>query len=197
MVSPSMGAVRGARATAWTTAAFALSVGAHVVGGGAPPAVGGALLMVLALLWTGLVLTRWRLGPVVLTISLGASQMLLHSILTVHEVGVACGGSDAHHGVVLACAGGAPAPHHQSGTTMLLAHVVATLLLALLMARGEESLWVLAGRLWPRLPRRLALPSLDQQAITPSHVDELVPSVPLLGGVGRRGPPVRSAPATA
>ncbi|NYF97781.1 hypothetical protein [Janibacter cremeus] len=197
MVSPSRGAVRVARAIAWTSAAFVLSVGAHVIGGGEPPSAGGALLMVIALLWTGLMLTRWRLGSISLVLSLGASQVLLHSILTATEVSVACRGSGGHHEVVLACATGTPAPHHHNGAAMLLAHVAATLLLALLMARGEEALWLLAGRLWPLHPREPALPSLNQSAITPSHVDGLVPSVPLLGGVGRRGPPVQPTPVTA
>lgn len=183
---------RVVRATSWALAAFGLSTGAHVVGGGALPSSGSALVMALALLWTGLVLTGRRLGPITLTLSLAASQLLLHLILTASEATAACVAAGGHHDMVLACSGGAPMSHH-NGAAMLLAHATATIVLALLLARGEETIWFLAGRLWPRLPRRLCLPSLAREAIAPVHVVGLTTRVTLLGGVGRRGPPPRPA----
>lgn len=188
MVSPGRGVVRFVRATAWAMAAFGLSTGAHVVGGGTSPSFGGALLMAIALLWTGLLITRWRLGRITLIISLAASQMLLHLILTASELSVACGTSGGHHDVVLACAGGTPVPHH-SGSMMLLAHAVTTLALAVLLARGEDAVWFIANRVWPRLPAAPAHLWLTTRTIAPSHLVALRQRTILLGGVGNRGPP--------
>lgn len=196
MVSPSWGALRFVRAGAWATAAMGLSTGAHLVGGGAPPSPGAAALIVTALLWSGLILTQWRLGRTALAVSLGLSQVLLHSVLTVSEGVTDCAPVGDHHNIALACAGGSPMPH-ETPVAMFLAHVVAALLLALVLARGEDAVWFLAGLLRPSLPGTPLLLLLTGHELVPARGDQPARLPFVLGGVGRRGPPGRRAPAVA
>lgn len=169
-----------------------LSTGAHLIGGGDPPSPGAAALILAALLWSGLILTQWRLGRTALTLSLGLSQLLLHSVLTVSEGAADCAAVGDHHNIALACAGGAPMPH-ETPVAMFAAHALAALLLALILAHGESALWCVAGLLWPSLPTSPALRVLTPLTFAPSQGGERAPAIPVLGGVGRRGPPVRRA----
>lgn len=197
MDSPSRGALRLARASAWAAAALGLSTGAHVVGGGALPSPGAGALISVALLWCGLLLTQWRLGKVALTLSLGISQLLLHTVLAATESTVTtCVTTGSHHAVVT-CAGGAASMPHGTSAGMLLAHTVAALLLALVLARGEDAVWRIAQMLWPRLPVAPVLLLVVGQALAASRGGEPTRVVTVPGGVGQRGPPVRRAPAVA
>lgn len=171
---------------------MSLSIGAHLVGGGAPPSPGAAALIIAALLWSGLILTQWRLGRTALAISLGLSQVLLHSVLTVSEGPASCAAVGDHHNIALACAGGAPMPH-ETPVAMFAAHALAALLLALILARGEDALWFVAGLLCPSLPTSPTLRVLAPLTLAPSQGGERTPAITVLGGVGRRGPPIRAA----
>lgn len=201
MTEPSKGALWLARALAWTCAALGLSVGAHVVGGGSLPTVGGAVSLLAALLWVGLILTRRRLGAPTLVATLGVSQVLVHTALTVTAAPAGCGSVTGHtgHEVAIACSGsGATVTHtDHSALTMTLAHAAAAIALGVILARSEDAVWFAAGLLWPTLPTTPALPSLARGAVVPTHGDHAPARVPLLGGVGRRGPPVRRAPTVA
>ncbi|WP_068266018.1 hypothetical protein [Janibacter limosus] len=195
MDSPSRGALRLARASAWAAAAFGLSTGAHVVGGGSLPSPGVAALISMALLWCGLLLTQWRLGRVALTLSLGISQLLLHTVLAATEtIAATCVATGSHH-VVVACADGATPMPHGTSAGMVLAHTVAALLLALVLARGEDAVWHVAQLLWPRLPAAPALLLVVGHGLAPSRGGEPPRPAMVPGGAGRRGPPVRRAPA--
>lgn len=197
MHAPSRGGLRLIRASAWAVAAMGLSSGAHLVGGGALPSPGAAALITAALLWTGLVLTRWRLGRIALTLSLGLSQVLLHAVLTALESSAAgCVVTGSHHATMVCTGGASPMPHDTS-PTMALAHTAAAFLLGLLLARGEATVWFLAGLLRPHLPRPAALPTITHRPLGLGRVGELVRSVVVPGGVGRRGPPVPRAPTAA
>ena len=90
--------------------------------------------------------------------------------------------------MVTACADGSMG--HSPGAAMLLAHAVAALLLALVLARGEDAVWFVAGLLRPCLPTvtRLRVPSLRSPA--PAPWGGLPHSVTVLGG--GRGRPRRS-----
>lgn len=189
--------MRLARAGSWAAAALGLSVGAHLVGGGDPPSPGAAALIAVALLWSGFLLTQRRLGRTMLVATLGLSQLLLHAVLTAVEVPSTCAGSGGHHEMAaMACTSGAPMGHDVSAT-MLVAHAVAALLLGLVLARGEDAIWQVAGLLWPRLPAPAVLPALMQDALVPAHGDRPARRPFVLGGVGRRGPPAGRAPAVA
>ncbi|MGO4131204.1 hypothetical protein AB4Y78_12240 [Janibacter sp. RAF52] len=146
----------------------------------------------MTLLWGGLLLTRWRLGRTALTLSLGLTQAVVHALLSASEHPPVCASAGGgHHGMVTTCADGSMG--HSPGAAMLLAHAVAALLLALVLARGEDAVWFVAGLLRPCLPTvtRLRVPSLRSPA--PEPWGGLPRSVTVLGGVGRRGPPVRRA----
>lgn len=209
MNSPGRGALWLARASAWTCAAYGLSVGAHVVGGGQAPTVRGAAFIAVALLWVGLILTRRRVGAVLLTATLTGSQVLLHGGLTLSERSAACATTDsssgphAGHGLALECPGSASGAAavlthaEHSALTMTAAHVLAAIALGLVLARSEDAVWFLAGLLLPTLPVAPVLPSLTRRPLVPTHGGERPPTVPLLGGVGRRGPPVLRAPVVA
>lgn len=204
---PSRSALRVARAAAWTCAAFGLSVGAHVIGGGQPPSLGGGVLIAVTLLCVGLLLTGRRLGALSLIVTLGASQLLLHVGLTLTEQSAACspapgpGGAHAGHDLALACdasaSGAAAAITHagHSALTMTIAHLLAAVALGLVLAKGEDVVWRIAGLLLPHLPRAAAAPSPTRRVLATTHGGEATTEVPLLGGVGRRGPPARPAPA--
>lgn len=204
---PSRGVLWLARAAAWTCAAFGLSVGAHIIGGGTPPSPGVAAGLVAALLWVGLMLTRRRLGPLPLIATLGLTQFLLHAGLTMTERPTACSpsatgtGPHAGHDLTLACeasaSGAASALTHaeHSTLTMSIGHVLAAVVLGLVLAKGEDAVWFITGLLRPVLPATPTLPSLLPLTFTPSQGGEPTPPTAVLGGVGRRGPPVRRAPA--
>lgn len=207
MTSPSRGALRWARAGAWTTAALGLTLGAHVVGGGHPPSPLAAGVTAAVLLWLALLLTRVRLGPAGLAGSLTATQLLTHRLLAATEPAHVCTATGAPsagrhlHEAALACtpaATGVPGVA-QTGTAMLLAHAAAAVLTALLLAKGEDAVWVLAGLLrpvWPVWPAPLTLPAAPRALAVPLRPTR--PSRrPVLGGVGRRGPPRRRAPQVA
>ena len=155
------------RAAALATGILALASGAHVAGGGQLPAP-GILLAILAL--TGLAstaATRLRLSFPAMAGLMGGGQVVLHELFTGFSVpsspgagslsaGALAGHSAHQHGspngfppdlLDLAAhtspAGPAFAP------LMLVAHALATLACALLLAKGEEALWALAGWLRP------------------------------------------------
>ncbi|PTT61446.1 hypothetical protein DBR22_18900 [Arthrobacter sp. HMWF013] len=150
------------RAAAVSTSILTLAGAAHVFGGGdlpAPP----ILLAVLAL--TGLAATtatRLKLNVPAMAALLGAGQVALHEVFGAFSApGLSTGqlAAEPHH------LSGAAAPaletaahlHGQdspTGTMMLVAHILATAACALLLAKGEDSLWALAAWLRPltRLP---------------------------------------------
>lgn len=136
----------------------------------------------------------WPGGPDAL---LGASQVLLHAVLTAAETSTAtCTTTDSHHAVVT-CAGGTTPTPHDTGAGMVLAHTVAALLLALVLARGEEAVWRVAQMLWPRLPAVPVLLLVVGQAFAPSRGGEPSRAVVAPGGFGQRGPPIGHAPTAA
>jgi hypothetical protein len=151
------------RAACVATGILALAAGAHAAGGGDLPAP-GILLAVLAL--TALACTaatRLRLSFPAMTVLLGAGQVVLHQVFTASSAaGLAVDPAvpDLHHvssaasPVIGTASGHLHQPDSPAGTLMLLAHALATVTCALLMAKGEAALWALAGWLRPlvRLP---------------------------------------------
>lgn len=187
--------LRLARTVAWTLAAGGLSTGAHLAAGGGLPSTGGMVLIVGLLLWSGLVLTQWRLGRAAMAVTLGGSQVVLHALLSAGHPDPTCAVGGGHHEMVLGCASGAEMSH--TSPAMVLAHTVAALLLALVLARGEEAVWFLAGLLRPVLPQPIRRVVDSAPSATPAVADQPWRTPFVLGGVGRRGPPVRPAPTPA
>ncbi len=186
------------RAATLATATVALAASAHLFAGGQLPAP-GILLAVLAL--TGLVCTaatRLRLAFPAVAALLGAGQLVLHESFTAFSGTVAgpSAGTAAHHGPASIPAASlehvqAHGPDPALALLMLAGHAAATLLSALLLAKGEDALWTLAA--WLRPLVQLPSPIAPDAGAAPA-VPGLVPGVCLVPWRNqrpdcRRGPP--------
>ncbi|WFR84552.1 hypothetical protein [Arthrobacter sp. Y-9] len=157
-----------------STGILTLAAGAHTLAGSALPAPPILAALLALTLLASVLATKIRLGLPAMTAVLGAGQVLLHEAFTglagsgvppialptahQHDDGAALAGALQH----LTPSLGHSAAHgplaHDPG--MLFAHVVATLLTALLLARGEAALWALAAWLRPlfRIAKTPVLP---------------------------------------
>lgn len=146
---PDRGWLRVVRAAVIACCIVGLSLAAHVSAGGRVPGV--AILVgsgVIVAAYAG-ALTRNRLSLGELAGALGAGQVVLHTAFMT--------------------AGGG----HSGGLEMIAGHAVATVLLALVLARGEDAAWALWCRLLPRLvvptaPARPVAERVDYLAATAS-----------------------------
>jgi hypothetical protein len=191
-------ALRFGRSAVVAAAVLCLAAAAHSAAGGTlpPPAV---VLALAALTWLPvMILAGRRLAPVTILAVLAGGQLALHHAFELfgtvrclpsgvsEHVGHA--GHAGHAAVALDCAA---APHAGDSPGMLAAHLLATALTALMLARGEAALWALAAWLRPLVqlpavsaaPVRTSLPLADQGPV-PLHTAYLITLVPL------RGPPV-------
>ena len=191
---------------------LSLAAGAHTLAGGQLPSP-GILLALLAL--TGLAsttATRLKLNLPALAGLLGAGQLVLHEAFTAFSApaltpapaGALSGpaGDLAHHAGPVPFAAGLESPLAASGLDpghsllMLAGHAVATLLCAVLLARGEAALWALAAWLRPLL--RLPAPVTPDAVAVPAATIWPAESVPLpwrnLRRDCRRGPPAAVVP---
>jgi len=182
-----------ARAAALGVATLALAAGAHVAAGGGLPSMTILAILAAPVSVAAVALTGRRCGPVLLLSSMSISQVLLNKALKALTVEV----PDDMAGQVLDApilAMGAQTMADGS-VTMTAAHVVATVVTALLLARAEQALWQLVCRLLPALPsERVVVGRRPLRIPTFFSVPALVPSV-ASGGPGLRGPPVRFAAA--
>ncbi|HEX9088111.1 MAG TPA: hypothetical protein VF867_11345, partial [Arthrobacter sp.] len=164
----------------------------------------GILLALMAL--TGLASTAatgLKLNLPAMAGLLGAGQLVLHEAFTAFS-GPAPGGSapgpagaPGHHLAAVPLPASvdshltAPGLDPQLSLLMLAGHTLATLLCALLLARGEEALWSLAAWLRPLL--RLPVPVTPDAVVAPSATSGRTGSAPLpwrnLRRDCRRGPP--------
>lgn len=189
MPTPTRGAWRRVRAALLTVTTLGLAVAAHAAGGGHLPTWWALVALAVPTTCVGVLVTARRLsGPVVLGV-LGGGQLLLHLGLSALATGH-CGTLVAnHHDVVVgACTAGEP---HTTNAWMLTTHVVATLLTAVLLARGEQALWAVLDRLAPLVvalvlpvpPVRIRLRQWENPVVPrPRSAVAVVPV--------RRGPPV-------
>ncbi|MCI0141071.1 hypothetical protein KNN17_05695 [Arthrobacter bambusae] len=175
-----------------------LAAGGHLAGGGRlpEPAILAALCALTVL--PVAVFTRFRLSMPVLAAILGAGQAWLHWAFHALSDGAAPGvppasGHAGHAPAALppeAFGAAAATPADQSGWQMFAAHAVATLVTALVLARGEHALSALAAWLRPlvQLPEAPAIqtPRLPGPSFVPAvlPVDRLGLRLP-----SRRGPP--------
>lgn len=172
---------------------LSLAAGAHTLAGGQLPSA-GILLALLAL--TGLVsttATRLKLTLPALAGLLGAGQLVLHEAFTAFSApalspalaGAVSGpaGGLAHHAGQVPLPAGLGSPVAASGLDsglsllMLAGHALATLLCAVLLARGEAALWALAAWLRPLL--RLPDPVTPDAVAVPAAAGWPAESVPL------------------
>lgn len=158
---PTTGVLYVARAAVLTVAVVGLACAAHVIGGGGVPspwlvaALAGVTGWVCA--WVARCRLRW---PAVLGL-LTVGQVTLHESLTYFAApgcgaGVPAGGHAGHsagttHCDVAASALGLAA-HESRSLAMLAAHAAATVVLTLIVARGERAVWAVASWLSPLIP---------------------------------------------
>ena len=211
MSSPARGLLRGLRAASLGVAGFVLALVAHVAAGGASPEPGVLLLLAGC---TGLMtwlLTGVRVSPVRVVVFLAAMQVVLHEAVMRLSVPAPClmpvmdpaaggnagmGPGMGHGGQpVLECAT-SMAPHPGLGprsifatTTMLGAHLIATMVMAALLAYGERALWFLAGLVRLPLCFSAVRPEPPKIRLFPYGVPRVARACFASGGVGRRGPP--------
>lgn len=191
------GVLRGGRAVLLSSATLALALLAHAVGGGAPPRTAVLGLAFLLLLGLCLCVGNRRLGATRIAALLGGGQLALHLAF-----GTSTGGG--HAAMPMPATMPAHASHQlhhaspegqnwagQHGVSMLLAHVVATLLLGLLLARIEQIVWHLAVALGVAVvgDPAVAVPGARRPATGPRR--RFADHRPELTGITRRGPPGR------
>ncbi|MET1152739.1 hypothetical protein [Arthrobacter sp.] len=192
-------ALRFGRSAVVAAAVLCLAVAAHTAAGGTLPHP--AVVLALAMLtWLPvMILAGRRLAPATILAVLAGGQLALHQAFelfgTVHctPSGVAEHAAHAEHAghaaVALDCV--AASAHTGNSPGMLAAHLLATALTALMLARGEAALWALAAWLRPLVqlpavptaPVAASLPLADQGPL-PLHTAYLVILLP------QRGPPV-------
>lgn len=152
------------RSAALAATVVSLAAGAHILGGGTLPA---PLILWAVVAITGLVTTlatRIKLGLPAIAGLLGGGQLLLHeAFAALSQSATTASGNMGHHDGASAVAWAADVSANQHhgpasglGTIMLAAHVLATLLAAIVLAKGEQALWQLAAWLRPlvQLPTR-------------------------------------------
>jgi hypothetical protein len=187
------------RTSAVATVILALASGAHLAGGGELPAP-AILLAVLALTALGsTTATRLRLRFPAMAALLGGGQLALHEVFTAFGApgAEAAGAPTLHAGhlagadVLPAALGHAHAAEAASGPLMLAGHALATLVCALLLAKGEEALWALAAWLRPlaALPRAVAPDAVPSVFVSFPTVAAPRPPWRNLRQDSRRGPP--------
>ncbi|KRE53405.1 hypothetical protein ASG92_07740 [Arthrobacter sp. Soil736] len=176
------------------------SAGGHLAAGGQLPAPAILAALCAVAMIPVAALTRFRLTFPALTGLLGAGQLWLHwafdalraasPATTPHPL---MPGHAQHSGTVLAAeafAGAAPAHDAASDGLMFAAHALATLATALIMARGEQALGILASWLRPLVRRPEPVGIVPARVSGPCAVPALLPpSSPGLRLPSLRGPP--------
>ncbi|MBN0038899.1 hypothetical protein JN535_01770 [Cellulosimicrobium cellulans] len=222
MHSPVVGPLRVARAALVATLVLSLTALAHRVAGGAlPDPLVLAALAAFTLAGTTAA-ARLRFTPARLVVLLGGAQVALHQALVVLAPGGSCvpsgatsghGGHVASAGDVVCSAPGASAvvdggaslvhPQHlaASGAAalwMVVAHAVATVVLALVLARGERALERFLAWVTPRdrLPGLVPVPPAARTRV-PQARSVRVASLWRARRAPTRGPPAAAGPSGA
>lgn len=155
--APTTGAARVARATILGATSELLATAAHLTGGGRLPSAGVLTVVGILLALVAVTVTARRCRTGLLLVVLGVQQVALHLVFeAAASVGSHCPLPETvmHHGAPLRLAlarcpepvMAGPAMHWPGGWTMWVGHVAATVLTALLLARGETWLWQVADR---------------------------------------------------
>lgn len=164
MRTPATGPLRLARGAVVAVVTIALAALAHVVAGGSLPPFVVVVALTAILLAAAVVLTGRRLGPVGAVTLLGAGQVAVHSAFSLFT-SMACMpastdqaalfGHEHHPGMVMqsqaACTAVDPAVVQPllGASAMLVLHVAATLVAALVIVGADRALWWLAAWLRP------------------------------------------------
>lgn len=186
---PTRGLLRAFRIGTLGATSMLLATTAHLMGGGQLPSLGVLAVAALAVGLVAVTMTSRRCRLIGLIGLLGAEQAGLHWLFGAAGGGH-CSGS-AHHAATvggLSCSA-APMQMADLGPLMVFTHVVAVVVTAWVMTRGEGVVWRLAARIVEsayaapkaRLTARSGLPSAPSPVVAPL-VLAFAPGVP-------RGPP--------
>ena len=202
-MAPETGLLRLTRAAFFAVSAVGLASAAHLAAGDDVPA-SIALFSVPVVMIIVNVLAASRRGPGGLFVGMGLTQIVLHVAFMMTSIAPACGPASAMSGMAMTGEHGHFAvvcePVTGHGTTvaglwpsapMALAHLLATLLLVLLLARGEKAVWALAASLRFRFLRpapAVLLPAVRRLPVVTTTAHRGSQTVHL-HTVRRRGPP--------
>ena len=201
-MTPGEGALRLTRTAVFAVSAVALASAAHLAADGDVPRLPALLAVPLVMLVVHL-LAAGRRGPMSLFLGMGLTQVGLHLAFMAASLaatctapaiaspspmaGMAMPGPHAH---VTVCEAG-----HSAGllpsASMIVAHLLATMLVVAVLSRGEVAVWALAAALRFRfaVPRvTLRLPALRRLPVSTRARRHPHPAVHLRS-VQRRGPP--------
>ena len=211
MLTQVAGPLRVARAGLVATLVLALAALAHRVGGGTLPDPLILLALASFTMAGATFAARFRLTFGRLVAILGTGQVALHYGLG-FSAPASCapvGGGHAGHaghavaGTLATCAASTPVPDgvahlpHETpaGAWMVLAHVVATLVVALVVAHGERALGLLLTWLAPRRALADLLPALPvvHRPLAPAAAPSRTATVHLRTPT-TRGPPLLARP---
>ncbi|MHC6231833.1 hypothetical protein ACX5I6_20065 [Arthrobacter sp. MMS24-T111] len=143
------------RAVAVTASMAVLAAGAHVLAGGTLPGPGIAAGICAVMLAPVMLLTATKINAPTMVVALGAAQIFLHGAFNAFSIsasGFSPAAGEHFHGPIPSVL---PPPSLMAGhtadpeTLMVVLHTGATLMTALILARGEAALWALASWLRP------------------------------------------------
>lgn len=174
--------VRALRLAAFATTATVLALGAHVLAGGAPPAVLPTAAAIAVPAGAAVALTRRQRRFLDLSVVLAAVQVVLHEVFAAAPAA----GPGFDHQVHVG---------HSQDPWMPATHTLAVLITALLLTRGERMLHLLATwwRAVPAVWRALSSPVAPIRRLTTPVAVPVGPvpaSLRACAPVVRRGPPI-------
>lgn len=175
------GPPRAVRGCAFTAVSALLAIAAHVAGSGRPPQAASLVIAVVALAAASSAVAdrqRGLLGVLALT---GAGQLAVHLVLF---------GLDGHG----PDPGGLPAPGAGHPLVMIVVHVLAAAIVAIVLTGADASAFAVAAALARVLPRSLVPPpaSAPLRVGTPRWQPPLLLAAIGPRSVPRRGPPVHA-----
>ncbi len=168
--------MRALRGSLLAASSAALASTAHAAADGGLPDASGTVVLTALIGWTATSLADKVRGPLGILAMLGAAQLLMHLVLTA---------LNTHPG----------AGNHVDPIAMTSAHVVATLLTAVLLAHAERGLLLATAALRRLLPVLWSppVPSVPISTVVhPAAAGARAVDVLLRRVCARRGPPVHS-----
>ncbi|WP_188196005.1 MFS transporter [Nonomuraea sp. SYSU D8015] len=169
--------LRLARTAAFSAVCVTLAALAHLLGGGSGPEPWAAGLGLAVVAGLGLALCGRERSPATINVVLVVAQLGLHELFAGEQTAYV---SVHGHGEGLAVNAG-----------MLAAHLTATVVTGLWLARGEGALWALLRRLGRRFTLLIAVAAPAVRPFAPIVFTRVVPLQPgFRHCLARRGPPL-------
>ena len=176
----------GLRVPAFAGLTLALAVAAHVAGGGGLPSAGRMLFAVAAVTFTWWPLTAREVPWWLMTAGVAAVQVGVHLAFL-----------DPARALAPHAAGHVHAPStggHATSVPVLAGHLLAALLVAWWLRRGESAAWAALRRVLPRLVHPVRVPAMPAARVRPAWAPRVLAQQLLDRRTApRRGPPALAA----